>query len=264
MRPLVGTSTKMNLTSSEAAAYFTALREHAAGLDGVDLFVLPPFTSIWVARAELAGSGIAWGAQDVHAAEGGAHTGDVSAAMLADLGCRFVACGHSERRRDHGETDDVVAAKVERIVAHGMIPIMCVGEPAAGETAAAAAFVTGQVRAGLARLDPAAIAHVIVAYEPVWAIGIGAVPADPAHVEAVHLAIHAELDCLADRPSVGRVIYGGSVDPASAPGILSRGGVDGVFVGRSALDPANLATIAFLAARMAGDRDAPPSPGRHA
>ncbi len=264
MRPLVGTSTKMNLTSSEAAAYFTALREHATGLDGVDLFVLPPFTSIWVARAELAGSGIAWGAQDVHAVEGGAHTGDVSAAMLADLGCRFVECGHSERRRDHGETDDVVAAKVERIVAHGMIPIMCVGEPAAGETAAAAAFATGQVRAGLTRLDPAAIADVIVAYEPVWAIGVGAAPADPAHVEAVHLAIHAELDRLSGHPLAGRVIYGGSVDPASAPGILSRGGVDGVFVGRSALDPANLATIAFLAARMAGDRDAPPSPGRHA
>src|ERR1700738_3809813 len=117
----------MNLTSSAAAAYFGELRSMVALLTSCELFVLPPFTSIWVARERLRGSNVAWGAQDAHADEDGAHTGDVSARMLADLECSFVEVGHSERRRDYGETDEVVARKVRQILHHDMTPIMCVG-----------------------------------------------------------------------------------------------------------------------------------------
>ena len=101
MNPIVGTSTKMNLTSSELSDYLDRLMLAVSEVAGVELFVLPPFTALWIARERLAGTGIAWGAQDVHPDDAGAHTGDVSAKMLADLGCRYVECGHSERRRDH-------------------------------------------------------------------------------------------------------------------------------------------------------------------
>src|SRR3990170_7554934 len=117
----------MNLTSSDAAGYLGTLRSLLDELDAVDLFVLPPFTAIWVAREQLAGTGIRWGAQDVHPDDAGAHTGDVSAPMLADLGCTIVEVGHSERRRDHGETDALVARKVAAAQRWGMTALVCVG-----------------------------------------------------------------------------------------------------------------------------------------
>jgi len=246
-RPLVGTSTKMNLTSTAAAGWIDRVAELTADVDDVELFVLPPFTSVWVARERLAGTRVAWGAQDVHPDDAGAHTGDVSAPMLADLGCSFVECGHSERRRDYGEDDALIARKVAAIVRSGMTPILCVGEASRLDTATAAAFVAGQVAADLALLSRDASGRVVIAYEPVWAIGVGAQPADPIHVEAVHAAIRAQAASTADDPSGIRVIYGGSVDPASAPAILARAGIDGLFVGRSALDPVNFAAIARAA-----------------
>ena len=234
MRPLIGTSLKMNLTSSEAATYFDELRPMVAMLTRCELFVLPPFTSIWVARDRLRGSNVSWGAQDVHAEDSGAHTGDVSAPMLADLECSFVEVGHSERRRDHGETDENVALKVRQILRHEMTPIMCVGELETGTPASALDHVIGQVRAGLSLLPMADRGRVVIAYEPVWAIGEGASAADPEHIGAVHRGLH-ELGA--------RVIYGGSVDPSTAGPILAQGGVDGLFVGRAALDPKRFAAI---------------------
>src|SRR6187401_20157 len=132
-RPLIGTSWKMNLSPSEAGAWFAQAVPTLSKLDDRDLFVLPPFTAIHVARDALCRTAIAWGAQDVHPDDAGAHTGDVSAAMLADLGCRFVEVGHSERRRDHRETDALIAAKVDAIRRHGMTPLLCVGEQSAGQ-----------------------------------------------------------------------------------------------------------------------------------
>ena len=227
----------MNFTSSEAAAYFDALLPMVARLDSCELFVLPPFTSIWVARERLRDSNVAWGAQDVHAEDAGAHTGDVSAPMLADLGCTFVEVGHSERRRDHGESDELVAHKVRQIMRHHMTPIMCVGEPRPGGPEAALDHAVRQARAGISLVPEKDRARVVIAYEPVWAIGEGAVPADPAHIGAVHRGLH-ELGA--------RVIYGGSVDPLTAGAILSEDGVDGLFVGRAALDPKRFAAIAKL------------------
>jgi triosephosphate isomerase len=235
VRPLIGTGLKMNLTSSEAATYFDELRPLLAPLTSCELFVLPPFTSIWVARDRLRGSNISWGAQDVHGDDAGAHTGDISASMLADLGCTFVEVGHSERRRDHGETDESVAVKVRQVLRHDMTPIMCVGEPRTGSPEAALDHVLRQARTGMSLVPEADRGRVVIAYEPVWAIGEGAVAADPAHIGAVHRGLH-EL--------AARVIYGGSVDALSAAPILAEAGVDGLFVGRAALDPKQFAAIA--------------------
>jgi triosephosphate isomerase len=242
----------MNLTSTEAAAWLDAVLALTADVHGVDLFVLPPFTSIWVAREKLAGTRWAWGAQDVHPDDPGAHTGDVAASMLADLGCRYVECGHSERRRDHGEDDGLIARKVAAIVRAGMTPILCIGEAAPGDREAAASFVAGQVADDLALLPREAVGSAVLAYEPVWAIGAGARPADPSHVEAVHAAIRAQASSMADDPAGIRVIYGGSVDPASAPALLDRPGIDGLFVGRAALDPATFAAIVHAASAVHG------------
>jgi triosephosphate isomerase len=228
----------MNLTSSEAAVYFDALRPMVAPLTSCELFVLPPFTSIWVARDRLSGSNVAWGAQDVHAEDSGAHTGDVSAQMLADLGCTFVEVGHSERRRDHGESDEHVAQKVRQVLRHQMTPIMCVGEPSPGSAEAALDHVLRQARAAMSLVPEEDRARVVIAYEPVWAIGEGAAAADPLHIGAVHRGL---------RELGARVIYGGSVDPLTAGPILSQAGVDGLFVGRAALDPTRFAAIAKLA-----------------
>ena len=227
----------MNLTSSEAATYFEALRPKVAVLFSCELFVLPPFTSIWVARDRLRGSNVAWGAQDVHPQEAGAHTGDVSAAMLEDLECTFVEVGHSERRRDHGETDDLVALKVRQVLRHGMTAIMCVGEAAPGRPEAALEHVMRQAQIGMSLVADDERTRVVIAYEPVWAIGEGATAADPAHIAVVHRGLHA---------LGARVIYGGSVDALTAGPILAQDGVDGLFVGRAALDPARFAAIAEL------------------
>ena len=127
-RPMVGVNWKMHLTPTEAAVYLDTFRELVADVDDRDIFVLPAYPALQTARDRLRGSNVAWGAQDVHPDEPGPHTGDVSAAMLADLGCRFVMVGHTERRRDHGEDYDLVGAKVAAVARHAMVPIICIGE----------------------------------------------------------------------------------------------------------------------------------------
>lgn len=244
MRPLIGSGWKMNSRPSEAEAYLRAIRPLVADVTDRDLFVLPPFTAISVARAELTGTNVAWGAQDVHPDDEGAHTGDISAPMLADLGCRYVECGHSERRRDHGETDALVAAKVAAILRWGMIAIVCVGEERRVPLAEARAFVLHQLEGCLGALGTDELTRVAVAYEPVWAIGSGASSADPGYVHKVHSAIHAWLS--ARGASTTRVVYGGSVDLDNAGPLLAAPGVDGLFVGRAALDVTVFAGIAHL------------------
>jgi triosephosphate isomerase len=239
--PLIGTSWKMNLTSSDAARYFETLLGLVAGLDGVDLFVLPPFTSIWVARDRLAGTRIRWGAQDVHPDDAGAHTGDISAPMLADLGCSIVEVGHSERRRDYSEIDELIARKVAAVQRWGMTALLCVGEPRRIAEVEAIAHVAMQL-AALAHADPN---QLIVAYEPVWAIGEGATAAEPAWIGALHAAIRQRLDQVF-APVVVPLLYGGSVDSTTAAETLSAPAVDGLFVGRSALNPNEFARIAQI------------------
>jgi triosephosphate isomerase len=237
---LIGTSTKMNLTSSQAATYLDALRPLVADVADRELFVLLPFTSIWVGRERLANSNVRWGAQDVHPEEAGAHTGDVSAPMLADLGCSYVAVGHHERRRDHGETDELVAAKVEAIQRWAMTAILCVGEDRRAPLDAVLETIDAQVRL-IASCDPH---RLVMAYEPAWAIGEGATSAAPGWVGSVQAAIRAALPW--SEPDVASIpiIYGGSVGPDSAGSLLGQPDVDGLFVGRKALDPRVFAAIA--------------------
>ena len=194
MRTLIGTSGKMNLTSSEASRYCRALRPLVDDVVDCDLFVLPPFTAIWAVAQGLRGSRVAWGAQDVHPEDSGAHTGDVSAPMLADLGCTYVEVGHSERRRDYGASDERVAAQVSAIQRWGMTAIVCVGEP---EREPLAGVMT-RVRRQLELLASADASRLVLAYEPVWAIGVGS-NAEPGWVGEVHGAIHTWL-----RENVGR------------------------------------------------------------
>jgi triosephosphate isomerase len=242
MRPLIGTSWKMNLTSSEAEAWLRAALPLVRDLDDRDLFVLPSFPALWVARRELTGTAVAWGAQDVHPDERGPHTGDVSAAMLADLGCTYVEVGHSERRYAHLETDALVAAKVAAVLRWGLTPILCVGERELWGIATATSAVIRHVKGSIGNLPPADLDRIVVAYEPHWAIGIGAHAAPLDHIAAIHDAIRRWLG--AGGAGVTRVIYGGSIDADNARGILGTPGVDGLFVGRAALDPRVFASIA--------------------
>jgi triosephosphate isomerase len=240
-KALVGTSWKMNLTPSRAAVYCATLRSLVADVDDRTLFVLPPFPDISAVRDALAGSNVAWGAQDVHPDDEGAHTGDVSASMLADLGCSFVEVGHHERRRDHHEDNDLVAAKVAAAQRWGMTAILCVGEDTRSTLEAARAHVLGQLRF-VAGFDPA---RLVVAYEPAWAIGVGAERAPSEWIREMHGAIHERLAVAAEAGAVP-VIYGGSVDASGAAEILAVQGVDGLFVGRYALTPEGFAEIAHM------------------
>ena len=250
MRRLIGTSWKMNLTPSEAADWFAVFVPLAAGLSDVDLFVLPSFPALSVARDRLAGTAVAWGAQDVSPYASGEHTGDVSAAMLADLGCRYVEVGHAERRRDHGETTATVAAKVAAVVGAGMDVVLCTGELDESPVADAIEAVLADIERCLEQIGPADLARIVVAYEPIWAIGEGRRPAPPARVGQIQRAIAERLGGLAGiRP---RVIYGGSVDTTSAPLLLAEPGVDGLFIGRNGLDPLRFAMIAGVLPAQAG------------
>jgi triosephosphate isomerase len=237
---MIGTSSKMNLTSTEAAAYLDALRPMVDDLADRELFVILPFTSIWVARDRLTGSNLRWGAQDVHPEDAGAHTGDISASMLADLGCTYVEVGHHERRRDHGETDELVAAKVEAAQRWGMTAIVCVGEVQRAPLGEVVEALDRQTRL----LSACDLGRLVIAYEPAWAIGVGARAAPAGWVGRVHTAIRARLALAGPEGESVPIIYGGSVAPASARALLGQPCVDGLFVGRQALDPRVFAEIA--------------------
>jgi triosephosphate isomerase len=242
MPPLIGTSWKMNLTSSEAEGWLRSFAPLVDDLDDRELFVLPPFPALWVARRELARTSVAWGAQDVHPEDRGAHTGDVSAEMLADLGCTFVEMGHSERRSGHGETDALVGGKVRTALRWGLTPIVCVGEPRRVSLLAARSAVGRRLAGALGDLAGPDLDRIVVAYEPAWAIGVGATAAPLEHIGAMHASIRRWL--AGHGSSASRIIYGGSIDTANAGAILGTPGVDGLFVGRAALDPHAFAEIA--------------------
>ena len=225
-RPLVGAGLKMFLGYAETIGYLRELAASAAEFDGVSVFVLPSFPVLAAAQELLAGSPVRYGAQDAHWEESGAYTGCVSPAVLRELGCTFVEVGHAERRRLFGESDDMVARKALAAVRCGLEPIVCVGEE--HETDGAAATIVGdQVAAVLEPLPSAA--DVVIAYEPVWAIG-AETAADPEHVAGVVAEVRRRA---AGRDGDLRILYGGSVGPGEIAGLLAAG-VDGVFVGRAA------------------------------
>ncbi|HEY8394256.1 MAG TPA: triose-phosphate isomerase [Thermaerobacter sp.] len=252
-RPLFAGNWKMHTLPDEAARLAAAVRE---GLSGpgrpvADVVLCPPFTSLAAARSALEagdvaggqggeGRGIALGAQDLAWGEFGAFTGEVSAPMLKALGCTYVITGHSERRRLLGETDALVQRKLLAALGAGLVPILCVGEDAAErQEGRTQAVVLGQVAYALAGLPAEQAARVVVAYEPVWAIGTGT-PATPADAQAVAAAIRGLLARLHGTEVAGqvRILYGGSVKPDNIAGFMAQPDIDGALVGGASLDGA--------------------------
>jgi triosephosphate isomerase len=219
--------------------------------------VLPPLTALAAVRDTVPpGSPVLLGAQNAHWAQDGAYTGEVSMRMVRDAGASLVEIGHSERRELFGETDAVVARKVRAAVDHGLIPLLCVGEPAAVRSSGGAEeFVVGQLRAALAGLRPDEVPGTLVAYEPVWAIGAQGRPATPAEVDPVMEALRAELDgpCRPEGAPAGpALLYGGSVDLDNAAGLLAGPHTDGLFVGRTAWQVEGLLGLVEIGARHVG------------
>ncbi len=242
MRQLIAGNWKMNGLSEEAAAIVTPLRAAASGLV-CDLLVCPPFTQIVPVASLLAGSSVAVGGQDCHTNDKGAHTGDISAAMLRDAGATWVILGHSERRQDHHESDALVQAKTRAAIAAGLTPIVCVGETEAQRTAGEQNKVVG---AQLANSLPVGFAGV-VAYEPIWAIGTGKT-ATEADVAAMHLFIRESLaKQLGSNGEAIRILYGGSVRPANAASLLAVPHVGGALVGGASLKAEDFLGIAKAA-----------------
>jgi triosephosphate isomerase len=234
-RKLIAGNWKMNGLKADGVALARDLagRLRAAGGLPAELLVCPPATLIWPVAEAVAGSGLAVGGQDCHPMAGGAHTGDISAAMLAEAGCGHVIVGHSERRQDHGESDALVAAKAAAAHAAGLVAILCVGETGAerdrGEAGAVVARqLGGSIPAG------ATAANTVIAYEPVWAIGTGRT-ATPADVAEIHALIRAELVRRLETGSAVRILYGGSVKGANAGALMAVPDVDGALVGGASL-----------------------------
>ncbi|WP_232821955.1 triose-phosphate isomerase family protein [Desertihabitans aurantiacus] len=245
---LLGCSFKTYFSHARTMEWLRAVaetaRQHASVRDGrVELFALPQFPSIPEALETVAGSAggglVAIGAQDLAEHDEGAYTGEVSGAVLAELGCTLVEVGHAERRRLFGETEEVVAAKTTAALRNGLTPVLCVGEEDRMEADRAAEVVAAQIASALAPAREAGLTgQLVVAYEPVWAIGAAA-PASAEHVVAVTGALRPRLRADTDLP--GRIIYGGSAGPGLLPRIAA--GVDGMFLGRFAHDPAAVTAI---------------------
>jgi triosephosphate isomerase len=253
--PLVIGNWKMHGTLGEARALATAIRDGLDPLGQVEVTLCPPFTAL-VTVGQILGDGpLQLGAQNCHHAAAGAHTGEISPVMLAELNCRHVLLGHSERRAEMGETDELIHKKLRAALAHGLTPVLCVGETGE-ERRQGLTFTTveGQLRAGLTGLPPEAIARVVLAYEPVWAIGTG-VNATPAQAAEVHGYLRGLVSELTSKETAQAlpILYGGSVKPDNAGPLLAEPEIDGALVGGASLSaPAFIAIV----------RDAvPPGPG---
>lgn len=248
-RPLIAGNWKMNCNHLEAIALVQRLAFSLTkdDLAAVEVVVLPPFTDLRSVQTLVEGDklDIGYGGQDLSPHPSGAHTGDISGAMLAKLGCTSVVVGHSERRADHGETDDVVRAKVRAALDNGLVPILCVGEGLEAREAGRQVETTlGQFDAAVDGLSGEEAALLVVAYEPVWAIGTGRT-ATPADAQEVCGAVRARLGELFPGQAAGavRVLYGGSMKASNAAEIVAQPDVDGGLVGGASLDAEEFAAI---------------------
>jgi triosephosphate isomerase len=253
-RPLIAGNWKMHMTHLEAIGLTQkvvfSLTEKE--LDAAEVVVLPPFTALRSVQTLVAGDKLAvgYGAQDLSAHDSGAYTGEVSGAMLAALACQYVVVGHSERRALHGEDDAVVAAKVRAALRHGLVPILCVGEGLEVRRADGhVAHCCDQLDAALEGATAEQLPGIVVAYEPVWAIGTGEV-ATPEDAQEVCEAIRSRLAERFGRETAEavRILYGGSVKAANTAGILAGPDIDGALVGGASLDADEFAQICRIAA----------------
>ena len=230
----IGTSWKMNKHLAEARRFAEGLLAGPPAPVGVRRFVMPPFTALREMKTMLADTDVLVGAQNMHWADAGAWTGEISPPMLTDCHADMVELGHSERRAHFGETDATVGLKTEAAVRHGLIPLICIGETAEDKAAGRAdAVLAAQVRGALARLQGAQRqAQILLAYEPVWAIGEGGTPASPDYADDRQARIAAIAAEVLGRPVP--CLYGGSVNAGNAAQLVARPHIDGLFIGRAA------------------------------
>ena len=240
--PLMAGNWKMHENHFEAIALVQKLAWALKDKDYLftDVAVLPPFTSLRSVQTLVDGDKlkIVYGAQDVSAYDKGAYTGEVSGPMLAKLGCTYVVVGHSERRQYHNESDELVNAKVQACLRNGMTPILCVGEPLAVRQAGEqVSYTLAQIDGSLAKVPAEAVAKLVIAYEPVWAIGTGEV-ATPEDAQEACAAIRGRISAIHDAETAAsvRILYGGSVKPGNVAPIMARPDVDGALVGGASLD----------------------------
>jgi len=233
---------KMNASLAANAELLAALK---AGYEPAqaELALCAPAPYLLQLQAALQGSGIAWGAQDLSAHEGGAYTGEVSAAMLRDCGCRYVIVGHSERRQFHGESDDLVALKAQRALAAGLTPIVCVGETLPDREAGRTEFVVKRQLSAVIHAVGHCCSEIVVAYEPVWAIGTG-LSASAEQAQAVHAVLRAQLRAATAQAERNRILYGGSMNAANAAELLRQPDIDGGLIGGASLKAASFLSIA--------------------
>ncbi len=250
-KPLVVGNWKMNLSERWAVALVDDLLPRVASLTAVEIAVAPAFPCLRAVADRLAGSRVRLAAQNVHWEDKGAFTGEVSPRMLAEMGVHFVIIGHSERRVHFGETDERIERKVGAARRHGLVPILCVGEQdKERDEGRTLAVVERQLRLGLGRLQVADGAEVVIAYEPVWAIGTGRTPT-PEQAQEVHRTIREQLGSMFPGGAASRirVVYGGSATAESAPVLLGLPEVDGALVGGASLEAGIFAAIAEMAGR---------------
>jgi len=241
---LIAGNWKMNGLRADGVALALDLCARAGQAPPVcEILLCPPATLLHEIGAVFEGEGgaIALGAQDCHGLESGAHTGDISAPMLKDQGCTYIIVGHSERRADHGESDETVRAKASAVLGAGMAVIICIGETEAErDSGRAAQVVSGQLSGSLP--EGASAENTIIAYEPVWAIGTGRTPT-LAQVVEIHAAIRAKLGEKLASPDDFRILYGGSVKPETAAELMAVENVDGALVGGASLKAADFRAI---------------------
>lgn len=243
-KPLVIGNWKMHGTQASNSALMQALLQGTRNIVHTQMAVCAPFPYLASCREQLQGTAIQWGAQNVSDHAQGAYTGEVAAAMLADFGCHYVLVGHSERRTLLGEMDDQVVAKIRQALACGITPVLCVGETLAErERDATKLVVARQLHAALDHLEPVQLQQLVVAYEPVWAIGTGKT-ATPEQAQAVHAFIRQQwAERLPTHAGELRVLYGGSVKADNAALLFAQPDVDGGLVGGAALDPEQFCAI---------------------
>lgn len=239
-RKLVVGNWKMNGSRAANAELLAGLK--AAGPWVGEVAVCVPAPYLGEVALSLQGEAIHWGAQDVSAFESGAYTGEVSAAMLAEFGCRYVIVGHSERRAYHAESDQLVADKAKAVLAHRMTPIVCVGETLAEREAGQTAEVVKRQLSAVIHTLKSCISQVVVAYEPVWAIGTGKT-ASPEQAQEVHALLRAQLQAATEHAGDMKLLYGGSVKADNAADLFSRADIDGGLIGGAALKAVDFAAI---------------------
>ncbi|GAB4257596.1 MAG: triose-phosphate isomerase [Deferrisomatales bacterium] len=243
--PLIAGNWKMHKTVAEALDLARELVDRLRGVTGVEVAVAPPFTALQAVGRALTGTSIRLAAQNMHHEDQGAFTGEISAPMLLELGVTAVILGHSERRQHFGETDPAVAKKAAKALAAGLLPIVCVGESLEQREAGQAfEVVDAQVRGALAPLGTEAVERIVVAYEPVWAIGTGRT-ATAGQAQEVHARIRTTLSVLGggERAGRARILYGGSVKPGNIAELMAQPDVDGALVGGASLDAESFASI---------------------